>query len=114
MPRRAAISWMGTTRRGGWRARSSIALRAYSPLAEIRIGRSALALPSPLQLARDVPRKVRDHDVRAGPPDARERLHHGALLVEPAEPPCCPDHRVLAGHRIGGQRHAELRLGPGD
>src|SRR5581483_10515798 len=113
---RAAISWMGISPRPWWRARSSTALIAYSPLAEIRMaaGVAALAVTPVLQQPRRLPREVGDDDVGPGPADGGQGLHHGPPLVEPAEPPGRLDHRVLAGDRVGGQGHPELGLGPGD
>src|SRR5919106_465941 len=109
---RVAISWIGTSGRPRFMARSSIALIAYSPFAEMRM-RSAPVGPA-LEQTRGVFGEVGDDDVGPGPPDARERLHDCALLVEPAELASRADHRVLPRHGVGGQRHAELRLGPRD
>src|SRR5439155_22392109 len=71
-----------------------------------------LALPgtAALQEPRRLAREVGDHHIGARPPDRDEGLQHGALLVEPPEPARRPDHRVLAGDRVGGQGHAELGL----
>src|SRR5438132_1509832 len=71
-----------------------------------------LALPrtAALQDPRRPPPEVGDHHIGARPPDRDEGLQHGALLVEPPEPARRPDHRVLAGDRVGGQGHAELGL----
>ena len=54
---------------------------AYSPLAETVT--PALSLQDPRRLLGE----VRDDDVRAGAPDARERFHHRRVFVEPAELP---------------------------
>src|SRR5207247_2488190 len=148
------MSWIGTSPSPLRSDRSSTALIAYSPFAEIRIGQRAvpgsarpgrrraspihslasaggatvidsprtagpqprdvlrLALPgtAALQEPRRLAREVGDHHIGARPPDRDEGLQHGALLVEPPEPARRPDHRVLAGDRVGGQGHAELGL----
>src|SRR5688500_14012063 len=114
MPCRAATTWIGMRPRSRWSARSSIALIAYSPLAEILIAAVLLAESAALENLRGLPREVRDDDVGAGTADRGERLHHGALLVEPAEPPGGPDHRVLAGDGVRGERHAELHARASD
>src|SRR5262245_2860149 len=90
---------------------------AYSPFAEIRMrvpmaASSALAIA--LEPARDVPGEVRDDDVGTGASDGSERLHHRALLLEPAELRGGLEHRILPRHRVGGQGHAELLLGARD
>src|SRR5262249_17410963 len=101
--------------------RSSTAWIAYSPFAEIRTRsahtfdltgslRHGSAHTAALEDARGLAGEVGDHDVGARPADGRERLHHGALLVEPAETPRGADHRVLARDRVAGQREAELGL----
>src|SRR5262245_3074047 len=117
MPWRAAISWIGISPPPWWRARSSTARMAYSPFAEIRM-RVPMAASSTLAIAlepaRDVLGEVRDHDVGAGAPDGRERLHHRALLFEPAELRRGLEHRILPRHRVSGQGHAELLLGARD
>src|SRR2546422_196927 len=151
---RTAMSWIGTSPSPLRSDRSSTALIAYSPFAEIRIGQRAvpgsarpgrrraspnhrlalaggatiigsprtagpqprdllrLALPrtTALQEPRRLAREVGDHHIGARPPDRDEDLQHGALLVEPPEPARRPDHRVLAGDRVGGQGYAELGL----
>src|SRR5207247_6233059 len=122
------MSWIGTSASPPRTARSSTALIAYSPFAEIRMTIVAGSVrPAPtgaglrqapvassaaasLQEARRLAREIGDHHVRPRPPNSHEGLHHGALLVEPAQSARRADHRVLAGDRVGGQRHAELRL----
>src|SRR5438034_10336508 len=101
--------------RSRWSARSSTALIAYSPFAEMRTAGSASArLEAALDRAHGVLREVGDHDVRARALDRDERLHHRARLVEPAEPAGRADHRVLAGDGVRGERQPELRLRPRD
>src|SRR5262249_58557972 len=115
------ISWMAVRPCSRCSERSSTAWIAYSPFAEIRTRsahtfdltgslRHGSAHTAALEDARGLAGEVGDHDVGARPADGRERLHHGALLVEPAETPRGADHRVLARDRVGGQRHAELGL----
>src|SRR6185369_10139221 len=111
---RAAISWIGTSVRPRCIARSSIALIAYSPLAEMRMRRPSALVAAALEQPHGILGEVRDDDIGAGPADADERLHDSARLVEPAELAGRPDHRVLARDRVRRQRHAELRLGPRD
>src|SRR2546421_5768677 len=101
---------MGISPRSRCSARSSSALIAYSPLAEILIGASSPPAEPALERAGRRPREVGDDDVGARAADGRQRLQHRALLVEPAELTGGPDHRVLAGYRVGGQRYAELEL----
>src|SRR5438105_3419090 len=107
---------MAVRPRSRWSDRSSTAWIAYSPLAEMRTlahpHRSAH--PAALEQAGDVAREVRDDDVGARAADGGERFHHRALLVQPAELARGLDHRVFTGHRVGGQRDAELGLGPRD
>src|SRR5437868_13725953 len=99
MASREAISWMGIRSRSRWSARSSTALIAYSPFAEIRTSVDPSARLDPaLDRADGVLREVRDHDVGARALDRDERLHHRARLVEPAQAAGGADHRVLAGH----------------
>src|SRR4029077_11845171 len=112
MPCRPAISWMGTRVRPRCMARSSIALIAYSPLAEMRTVPPSAQVRAALEQPRGVLGEIGDHDVGARPPDGGERFENGALLVEPAETPGGADHGVLAGDGIRGQRHAEFLLGP--
>src|SRR5438093_8645604 len=91
---------MAVRPRSRWSDRSSTAWIAYSPFAEIRtpsahsirIGRFRFARQghgsahaATFQDARGVAGEVGDHDIGARAPDGRERLHHRALLVEPAE-----------------------------
>src|SRR3989442_6548092 len=100
---------MGVSPRSRWSARSSTAWIAYSPFAEMR----TLRLGS-LEQARSVAGEVGDHDVGAGAADGGERLHHRALLVEPAQAPGRADPRVLAGDRVCREPDAELRPRPRD
>src|SRR6266545_7833637 len=106
---RVAISWIETTPADSWSARSSTALIAYSPLAEILM-RSSSFREQPCGF----PREVGDDQVCPGPADRDEGLHHGALLVEPAEPSRRADHRVLAGDGVRGERQPEVCLHPRD
>src|SRR3990172_10773184 len=99
------MSWIGTSPSPGRSARSRTARIAYSPRAEILI---ASADAAPLEQARGLAGEVRDHDVGPRPADRDERLHHRALLVEPAQAAGRADHRVLAGDRVRRERHAEL------
>src|SRR5688572_3855508 len=112
MPWRAATSWMGMSPRSRCSARSSMALIAYSPLAEILMSGQASADPAALEQARGRAREIRDDDIGAGATDARQRFQHRPLLIEPAELAGGADHRVLAGHRVGGDRHPELHPRP--
>src|SRR5690242_2348915 len=103
------MSWIGTSASPPRSARSSTALIAYSPFAEIRIGQRAIIVfgrlgrrptssrTPALEEARCFAREVGDHHVRARSPDRDEGLQHRALLVEPAQPARRPDHRVLTG-----------------
>src|SRR5712691_1294256 len=100
---RAAISWIGIRSRSRWSARSSTALIAYSPFAEMRTALLARLEPA-FDRAHGVLREVGDHDVRARALDRDQRLHQRAPLVEPAEPARGADHRVLARDRVGGER----------
>src|SRR5262245_20154147 len=105
---RAAMSWMGMSSSRWCMARSSTALIAYSALAETRMERSGLA--AVLEHARGVLGEIGDDDVRPGPADRGQRLHHRPLLVEPAELAGRLDHRVLPRHRVRGQRQPEIGL----
>src|SRR5262249_20061353 len=102
---------MGISPRSRCSARSSIALIAYSPLAEILTARSSARAQSTLEQPRGLPGEVRDHDVGTRAADGGEGFEHRAFLVEPAELTGGADHRVFARHRVGGERHAELELG---
>src|SRR5207245_8620825 len=93
---RLALPFLGSPRTAGPQPRD---------LLRLALPRTA-ALQEPRRLARE----VGDHHIGARPPDRDEGLQHGALLVEPPEPARRPDHRVLAGDRVGGQGHAELGL----
>src|SRR5438128_11600986 len=113
------MSWIGTSPSPPRSARSSTALIAYSPFAEIRIRQHALVVfrrrpassrTATLQEARRLAREVGDHHIGARPPDRDEGLQHGALLVEPAQAARGPDHRLLSGAPVGGQWPAKLRL----
>src|SRR5260370_42622113 len=100
---------MGISPRSRCSARSSNALIAYSPLAEILIGASSPPAEPALEQAGRLPREGGDDDVGARPGDGRQRPQHRTLLVEPAELAGGPAPRVLAGHRGGGQRPADLK-----
>src|SRR5256712_14032072 len=99
---------MGISPRSRCSARSSMALIAYSPLAEILIRAASSRAQTALEQPRRLPGEVGDDDVGAGAADPGQGLEHRALLVEPAELAGGADHRVLARHRVGGQRHSEL------
>src|SRR3989337_1094297 len=106
---REAISWMGRSPSLSVRARSSMALMAYSPLAEI-LTRPASSLAPLLDEPRGVLREVGDDDVGPRPPDAREGLHDRPLLVQPPELARGADPAVLAGDRVRGHGQAEVAL----
>src|SRR5256885_16883951 len=93
---------MGISPRSRCSARSSSALIAYSPLAEILIGAASPPAEPALEQAGRLPREVGDDDVGARAADGRQRLQHRALLVEPAELAGGPDHRVPARYRVSG------------
>src|SRR5438105_1048875 len=105
---------MGISPRSRCSARSSIALIAYSPFAEILTAVSSAPAEPALEQARRLASEIRDHDIGAGAADGGQRLEYRALLVEPAELAGRADHRVLARDRVRGQRHAELELRAGD
>src|SRR5919109_4969891 len=104
---------MGISPRSRCSARSSIALMAYSPLAEILTAMSSPPAQPALEQSRCLAGEIRDHDIRAGAANRRQRLEHRALLIDPAQLAGGADHRVLARDRVRGQRHAELELGAG-
>src|SRR3972149_11867111 len=106
---REAISWMGRNPSLSDRARSSIALMAYSPLAEI-LTKPASSLAPLLDEPRGVLCEVGDDDVGPRPPDAREDLHDRTLLVQPPELARRADHGVLTGDGVRGHRQAEVAL----
>src|SRR4029453_16189386 len=101
---RAAMSWMGRSPPPSASARASIALMAYSPLAEIftrvpaRGGARRAWGREGWGVARRSLGKVCRDCVAPGAGDAVEPLQHRALLVEPAELAGGADHRVLARH----------------
>src|SRR3989475_4773284 len=85
------MSWIGTSPSPPRSARSSTALIAYSPFAEIRIRQHALVVfrrrpassrTAALQEPRRLAREVGDHHIGARPPDRDEGLQHGALRSE--------------------------------
>src|SRR5256886_7154236 len=67
--------------------------------------RSKSSRAPPLQEPCGLLGEVRDDDVGAGPPDPRQRLHHGRLFVEPAELARRAEHGVFAGHRVRSEEH---------
>src|SRR2546429_8037147 len=102
------MSWIGTSASPPRSARSSTALIAYSPFAEIRIRQHTLAVfgrrpassrTATLQEARRLAREVGDHHIRARPPDRDEGRQHRPLLVEPPQAARGPDQRRLARDR---------------
>src|SRR3989441_1143875 len=101
---------MGISPRSRCSARSSMALIAYSPLAEILIRAASPRAQAALEQPRRLPGEVGDDDVGAGAAEPGQGLEHRAHLVEPAELAGGADHRVLAGHPVGGQQHPELEL----
>src|SRR2546426_3637416 len=76
---------MGISPRSRCSARSSMALIAYSPLAEILIRAASPRAQAALEQPRRLPGEVGDDDVGAGAADPGQGLEHRALLVEPAE-----------------------------
>src|SRR5438067_2463645 len=83
---------MGISPRSRCSARSSIALMAYSPFAEILTAPSSPRAQPALEQPRRLPREVGDDDVGAGPADPRQRL---------ADRPHAPVHHVRRRHHVG-------------
>src|SRR5438046_10322295 len=96
---------MGISPRSRCSARSSIALIAYSPFAEILTAVSSAPAEPALEQARRLPSEIRDHDIGAGAAGGGQRLEYRALLVGPAEPARRARHRVRGPHRVAGHAH---------
>src|SRR5437762_11505213 len=95
---------MGISPRSRCSARSSIALIAYSPFAEILTAVSSAPAEPALEQARRLASEIRDHDVGAGAADRGQRLEYRAVLVEPAELARRAAHPVPARHLVRGSR----------
>src|SRR5207245_11679101 len=99
---------MGISPRSRCSARSSMALIAYSPLAEILIRAASSRAQTALEQPRRLPGAGGDDDVGAGAADPGQGLEHRALLVEPAELAGRAEPPAPHRHRAGGPRYPDL------
>src|SRR5579864_1628992 len=93
---------IGSPKRGGFEAlvkegRPSRRMKH----ATVNIARSSARRSGLTQDTRGIAGEIGQNEIRAGPADRGQRLHHDALVVQPPAPYCRHDHAEFAGDLVG-------------